>query len=300
MAETLYDVLGVPKTASQEEIKRAYRQLSLRYHPDKNPGDPDCIQKFQKISEAYETLGDEEKRKQYDNPMPQGFGGGMGMPFPFPFPGQNPFNDPLFAQLFGGGGGGGIHIFHNGVPMNFQIHRKPPPIAIHLTISMLQVLNGITVPVEIERWVMQGNTKVMEKEKLYVTVPKGIDDNEIILLKEKGNVVTDELKGDVQAFVKVQNDTEFTRNGLDLVFEKKIKLVDALCGFQFPLTHLDGKSYTISNRRGNVIPPNHRKVIPNMGLSRDTFTGNLIINFSIEFPETLTEEQIAQLEAVLR
>ena len=63
---SFYEILGVQETASPEEIKKAYRQLSLKYHPDKNPNDPSAVEKFQKVNEAYETLGDSDKRKQYD------------------------------------------------------------------------------------------------------------------------------------------------------------------------------------------------------------------------------------------
>ena len=105
--ENFYYLLGISETASADEIKKAYRKLSLKYHPDKNNGDPECVGKFQKISEAYETLGNAEKKSQYDmmnkNPfvrMSSMHGGMPGMS-------GSPFDnmDDLFTNIFFGGGG---------------------------------------------------------------------------------------------------------------------------------------------------------------------------------------------------
>jgi len=80
MADSYYDILGVDERANKEEIKKAFRSLSLKHHPDKNPGNPKAVDMFQKISEAYETLGDDSKRQEYDmmrqNPFMRMNGGG--------------------------------------------------------------------------------------------------------------------------------------------------------------------------------------------------------------------------------
>lgn len=93
MAEDYYVVLGVPKNASQDEIKKAYRKLSKQYHPDVNPDDKDAEERFKKVNEAYSVVGDENKRKEYDNPMKRNFGG--------PFPGDFDFFSEFFAPNFG-------------------------------------------------------------------------------------------------------------------------------------------------------------------------------------------------------
>ena len=98
----------------------------------------------------------------------------------------------------------------------------------------------VTIPVDIERWIMENGNKVFEKETLYIPIPQGIDDNEIILLREKGNVVNENMKGDVKIFVKIENKTEFERKGLDLHYLKRISLKDALCGFTFDINYLNG------------------------------------------------------------
>jgi DnaJ-class molecular chaperone len=322
MSDNFYEILEVPETSSIDEIKKSYRKLSMMYHPDKNKNNPDATAKFQKISEAYETLGDAEKKKEYDmmrnNPfvkMMNGHGGGP--------PGQNPMED-LFANLFGGmpfghmpsfgpgqgpppfgpGGpfGANVRIFHNGVPVNPQGFaqgiQKPTPIIKTLAVPIDKILTGTTIPVDIERWIIENGNKVFENETVYVTVPKGIDEGEIIVLRDRGNVAREDCKGDIKLFIKVENDTEFKRSGLDLILEKTISVKEALCGFTFELKYITGKVYTINNSSGNIISHGYRKIIPNMGFSREQHTGNLIIIFNVKFPEKLTEETMEQLKKI--
>jgi DnaJ-class molecular chaperone len=322
MDDSFYNVLGLSEQASQDEIKKAFRKLSLINHPDKNPNDPLAVSKFQKITEAYETLGDEEKRRNYDmtrqNPFSKmmGPGGNMGGPFGFH---ANPDNvQDIFSNLFGMGMhfggmprgmpfGPGVHfgdvdgpnirIFHNGVPIN-KTHclEKPTPIVQTINIQLDKVLTGATVPVDIERWIIENGNKIFEKETLYVNIIKGIDDNEIIILRDKGNVVNEHCKGDVKIFVKIENNSDFKRMGLDLVLDKKITLKEALCGFSFDLKYINGKIYTINNNKGNIIPNGYKKLIPNMGLTRDEHTGNLIIIFLVEFPEKIETETLDAIQ----
>jgi hypothetical protein len=192
---------------------------------------------------------------------------------------------------------GGIHIFRNGsMPVNFEdALQKPSPIIKNITIDISLVLTGTTMPIEIERWIIEYGNKVFEKETVYLDIPKGIDDNEIIILREKGNVANERCKGDIKIFIKVENNTDFIRNGLDLKIEKTISLKESLCGFSFELKYINGKTYTLNNNKGNIIPPEYVKVIPNMGLTREGKTGNLLIVFHIEFPNVLSDEKISKL-----
>jgi DnaJ-class molecular chaperone len=330
MAESFYKILGVSEQATQEEIKRAYRQLSLKSHPDKNPGDSEAIGRFQKISESYEVLGDVDKRREYDmvskspfarmGGMPGGMHpGGMGG-----MPGGIHVNmDDILQNLFGfsGGGMGGpgmmppgmgfppgmggfppganIHVFRNGVPININNVQKPQPIIKTISINIEQVMTGANIPVEIERWILENGNKVFERETIYVSIPKGIDDNEIIMLRDKGNILNEQNKGDIKLFIKVENTTDFKRNGLDLILERKVSLKEALCGFNFELKHINGKSYTINNNPGSIVTPAYFKNIQNMGLTRDGHTGNLVITFDVVFPETLSLDQISKLKEIL-
>lgn len=312
MSESFYKILGVDEKSSKEEIKKAYRGLQMKYHPDKNSGSQEAISMTQKLNEAYETLGDEEKREEYDmtrnNPFFRQNGGGMDVPIDELFStlfGINPFGGGRSGGMGGMGGfpgmppGAKVHFFQ-GNPMNFQqAMQKPTPILKTITIKISQVLTGATVPLEIERWLMENGMKVFEKETIYVTVPKGIDDGELILLRDKGNILNEQCKGDLKIFIKIENDSLFNRIGLDLVLEKNITLKDALCGFSFEITYINGKSYTLNNNPGNIIPPGFRKVIPNLGLERDEHKGNMVIVFNVQFPEKLTEEQMKKIRDAL-
>jgi DnaJ-class molecular chaperone len=316
MPENYYNILGVEETATKDEIKKAYRGLQMKWHPDKNQGSDDSKKMSEKINEAYETLGDEAKRDEYNrsrnNPNPfmrmnSGGGGGMDVPMDDIFNmffggGMNPFGLPGMPGMQGMQGmpaGARVHIF-NGGPIGFQhAISKPVPILKTINITMDQVLSGANVPLEIERWNVENGIKVFETETIYVTIPQGIDDNEMIILRDKGNMLNEQAKGDVKVIVKITNTSEFKRAGLDLVFEKNITLKEALCGFTFELNYLNGKSYTLNNNKGNIIPPEYRKVYPGMGLTRGEHKGNMIIHFHVEFPEKLTEEQIASLSSVL-
>jgi DnaJ-class molecular chaperone len=311
-----YNILDVPETASIDEIKKSYRKMSMLYHPDKNKNNPDATAKFQKISEAYETLGDMDKRKQYDmsknNPffnMMNGHGHGHS-------PSHGPI-DELFSNLFGmpmahmssfsqsgnGGMGPNVTIFRNGVPVNIQgFHQgmqKPTPIIATIIISMDKILTGTTVPLEIERWIISDGNKIIETETLYIPVPMGMDEGEMIILREKGNMVNETCKGDIKIFVKIDNNTPFKRNGLDLLYEKQITVKEALCGFNFELKYITGKIYTITNNSGNIISNGYKKIIPNMGFSRDSHVGNLVIIFNVIFPEKISEDAIAELQKIV-
>ena len=334
---SFYTVLDVPETAAPDEIKKAYRKLSMLYHPDKNGNSAESTEKFQKISEAYEVLGDAEKKREYDmtqnNPffkmmgLNQSMGQSMG-----PNTGHMHPVDELFSSLFGMpfmsgglsqgpdiqfmGGGPNIRVFQNGRPVQMQhgqgqqmfgqgppsffqqAPQKPPPIIKHVNVPIDKILTGTTIPVDIERWLIENGLKIFEKETVYVTVPKGIDDGEIILLKDKGNILSETNKGDIKIFIKIENTTDFKRSGLDLILDKTITVKEALCGFSFELKYITGKVYTITNTSGNIISHGYQKIIPNMGLTRDGHTGHLLIVFDVKFPEKLSEEVLTALKAL--
>ncbi len=311
MSDNYYTILGINENASAEEIKKAYRTLQMKWHPDKNGGSQESINMTQKLNEAYEILGDPQKKEEYDfnrkNPNPFVKAGGGA---------QHVDINELFGSIFGGGfpfgsamggmgGMGGmhgfpqganIHIFHGPSGMGFI--QKPEPIVKQIEVTLEQVLTGISVPIEIERWLMENGNKVFEKETLYVTLPPGIDEGEMVVLKDRGHSLNANVKGDIKIPIKINNTTEFKRAGLDLILEKTISLKEALCGFSFEIKYINGKSYTLNNNKGNIIPPNYKKVYPEMGLVRDGCKGNMVIHFNVTFPEKLTEEQITKLSDI--
>lgn len=304
MSDNFYSILGLTENATKDEIKKAYRTLQLRWHPDRNNDSQESNNMTQKINEAYETLGDEQKRAEYDI-MRKGGGrpfGGTDVPmddiFDMFFGGNNPFAG-MHGMGMGMPPGGKIHIFHGG-PMGFQqAMNKPVPIIKTLQIQLEQVLSGTSIPLEIERWILENGHKVIEKETIYVDVPPGIDENEMIILRDRGNIINDHCKGDIKINISIQNNTQFKRSGLNLILEKHISLKDSLCGFKFELKHINGKSYTLNNNKGNIISPNYQKMYAGMGLKRGKHVGDLIIAFMVDFPQYLTDAQISTLLTIL-
>jgi DnaJ family protein B protein 4 len=289
-----YEILELGNNSTQEDIKKSYRKLSLLHHPDKNGNSQESINKIQDINEAYEVLSNPEKKMMYDNEK-----NGMMFPQDIPMDFQNIFNS-MFQMNDFGGDMPTFRIFcnGNGGPTIHHIIR-PPLIIKTIVIPFEKVLINLKIPIEIIRFIQEQNQRIQETETIYIDIPKGIDDGEIILIKEKGNVINN-IRGDVKIFIKIENNTEFKRVGLDLVFEKTITLKEALCGFTFELKYLNGKTYTITNSNtvGHVIHQNYQKMIPNMGLDRDNHIGNLVIIFNIKFPEQLCENVLEELKKI--
>lgn len=311
MSDNLYERLSLSNDATAAEIKKAYHKLSLKYHPDRNNNSEESTKIFQGIGEAYETLGDPAKKRQYDLSRSLGMDNGA-MPMNM---------EEMFSTLFGGMGGfpgmppgmpNGIppgakvkFMFNGaGMPMNMNMdmnmgRSKPTSITKRVQIDIDLVLVGGKVPVEYERWVLEGGIKRTETNKIYVDIIQGIDNNESIVVKDVGNMIHDECIGDLKVIIEVRNDSEYIRNGLDLLIDKTISLKDALCGFSFELKYLNGKVYTITNQEGSIVIPEYTKLIPNMGLHRGNSRGQLIIRFHIEFPKSLTSDTIQQLKGLL-
>jgi len=309
-SRSFYDILGVSKNATTEQIKKEFRKLSLRYHPDKPNGDEE---KFKEINEAYQALGNDESRRQYDNKNSNNYfnrnnGGGFNHPMYSSGRGFNghPMND-LFSSMFNYGNfpahfnndmnNPNIKIFRNGVEVNNK-NIIPETINTNIKINMKQAYEGVSIPLDISRTIIRNQEKTKENESIYVEIPKGIGNNETIIMKNLGNIIN-EKKSDLKIKVVLENTNEFERDGLDIVYKKNISLKEALCGFSFNLSFINGKIYTINNNSGNIIYPGYLKELPNMGFTRGNNTGKLIINFSISFPEKIDNESIEKLKELL-
>ena len=312
----LYKILDVNKQASSDEIRKAFRKLSLKHHPDRG-GDEE---EFKKVNRDFEILSDPQKKNEYDmkqnSPFKSantnifsddmgGMGGGMaggmggGMPdlFKMFFNGA-PMGFENMHNMHNMAGGPNIRIFRNGRPV-YQNNVKPPPITKTLIINLDEAYDGVVKPLEIEKWIIHDNIKKIEKETLYVDIPKGIDNNEIIIMGNKGNINTHGMQGDIKIQIKIKNDSIFIRQGLDLLVKKSVSLKEALVGLKFEIKHLNKKSYMINNFNSNVITPNFKSVIANMGMKRGDNVGRMVILFEIEFPKTLSDEQKEQLNNIL-
>lgn len=281
-----YEVLGINETASQIDIKKAYRSLSLKLHPDKQGGNVD---EFKKINEAYTVLSNLEKRQDYDASLRVKTKPSLHTPadvfnMMFTTEGLSNFIKTNFAKTVG--------------------FKKPVPIVTSIQLTFQQAYDGYNYPLHIERFIVANpempDEKTYEKETVYVTIPLGVDDNEIIIIPNKGNVIGENI-GDIKCCIKIQNETIYVREGMDLHYKKELSLKESLCGFSFPINHLDGKIYNINNTMGRIIIPGMKQIIPKLGMRRgDSINrGNLIIDFEIKFPESLTTEQRETLSTTL-
>lgn len=289
-----YKILEIDQNAENQEIKKAFRKLSMKYHPDKNNGDDT---KFKEINEAYETLGDKEQKIKYDSLRG---GGGHNIFMNHNMNGMSPNINEMFNMFFKQGGenfgGPNVQIFRNGVPVNLH---KPVPIIKNINITLEQSYHGYKYPLAIERWIVHENIKQKETETIYIDIPCGADNNEIIILRNKGNVIDENNKGDIKVCIHITNETIFERKGLDLIIKKNITLKEALCGFVFEIKHLNNKTFKINNEQGNIITPNYNKLIHNLGMKRQSHSGNLIIIFNIHFPTQLSIEQTNKIKNIL-
>ena len=317
--KTYYEILEVGKEATEDEIKKAYRRLSLQYHPDRNPS-TEATEKIREVNTAYETLGDKDSRKRYDLQLT---GGGGGIEFPAfanargGGPGQMFFHTNfggggehvefanignIFESVFGSGGGGGFNpeFFHQHIHQQLN---KPMPIVANIEITLTQSYNGCVIPIEFNKIELINGEQVRKIEKIYITIPEGIDHNEVIVIRDKGNETPNGTKGDVKIFIGIKKDEsnaselEFERNGLNLILRKNILLKEALCGFAFNIKHLSGSNYCIKNT--SIISPGQKQVIPKLGIKRDGNVGNLIIDYNIVFPTSLDDSQKETINNVL-
>ena len=358
-----YKILGVDEKAGEDEIKKAYRKMSMLHHPDKNGNTEESKQMFQELNNAYATLSDSNKRRSYDM-MRKGGGGGPGFGGMHGHPGGNVFH--FGGGVPGGGGGGGfppgipeelLHMlfggglgqqqqqqqqqhghpgqgpkvvfqtFHNGRPTNIngmngfmqqqqqqqqqQHHPSTPPtpnvrvyqvpdtIIKTVSLSLEQCYNGCSIPLEIDRQVPDNDIIKIERETIHAQIPKGILQGDTIILTECGHMNEAGMKGDIRIVINVLQHALFKVEHLDLTIEKTITLKSALCGFDFEITHINGRVFKLANKPGNVIKPGNIKTIPGLGLEKNGESGALKIKFNIEFPDTLTQEQIQTIQGGL-
>ena len=277
MNSDYYNVLGVAKTATAEELKKAYRKLAVQYHPDKNKS-KEAEEKFKEINQAYEVLGNEQKRKQYDQfgsaafenggrgaggPFGGGFGGQQG-PFTYSYSTNGEgydfggFSDPfdIFEQFFGGGGGS---------PFG---RRKP---TYSLRIDFMEAVRGTT------------KTVSLDGKKKDIKVPAGVNEGTRIQFN------------DFDILISVASSSKFRREGYDIVSELKVPMSEAALGGIEEVETVHGKvklkipqgtqPATLIRIKGKGVKhPNSQSV------------GDHYVRVQIEIPSKLTPRQKELLE----
>ena len=275
-----YEVLGVSKNASDDEIKKAYRKLAIKYHPDKNPGDKEAEAKFKEINEAHDVLSDKQKRARYDQFGHAGVGGaGGGNPFggqggAFNFNGQtfnfdfgngSPFDD-ILGNIFGFGGP--------------RRPRRGADYQTSVTLTFEEAIFGTTKNIDIDG----KDTKIK--------IPAGIDDGMSIRLAGKGGPAPEggTERGDLYVRIKVKPHKHLTREGAIILSEEHIDMVDAALGCEIEVETVDG-SVTMKVPAGTQSGTPFKLSGHGVPLRADGDRGPHIVTIIVETPKNLSKKQ---------
>eukprot|EP01053_Blabericola_migrator_P004835 Blabericola_migrator_1__4834@NODE_2538_length_2633_cov_265_940374_g1588_i0_p1_GENE_NODE_2538_length_2633_cov_265_940374_g1588_i0NODE_2538_length_2633_cov_265_940374_g1588_i0_p1_ORF_typecomplete_len418_score91_68DnaJ_C/PF01556_18/4_4e53DnaJ/PF00226_31/6_8e23DnaJ/PF00226_31/1_4e04DnaJ_CXXCXGXG/PF00684_19/9_1e15AntiTRAP/PF15777_5/0_14AntiTRAP/PF15777_5/0_0008DAG1/PF05454_11/0_47DAG1/PF05454_11/1_7e02HypA/PF01155_19/1_1HypA/PF01155_19/58_NODE_2538_length_2633_cov_265_940374_g1588_i012462499 len=322
---SFYEALGVEKGATGDEIKKAFKKLAIKHHPDKG-GDPE---KFKEVCRAYEVLSDPEKRRNYDEYGEEGVDG----------QGTDPTD--IFEMFFGGGGRARrrgpqkgedlrqvlewpLESFYNGGVRKMNVTRDRtckdcegrggPKEAIvdcadcrgqGIRIVMKRMgplitqtqapcptcaAKGKYIPPEKHCATCLGKGVVREKKTLEVILEKGMAEGYPIVFQEEADQKPNEVPGDIVFICKQKKHPVFTRKGDDLIMDKTIKLYEALTGVKFYVQHLDGRELFLEVAGHKTVEPSSIFVVEREGMPRHGspfLKGRLIVKFTVEFPTTI-------------
>ncbi|CAO2820667.1 unnamed protein product [Amaranthus hypochondriacus] len=328
MGVDYYNMLQVDRNATDEDLKKAYRKLAMKWHPDKNPNNKkDAEAKFKEISEAYEVLSDENKRQLYDQYGEEGLkdtprAGSNGSPYENNRRRFNPRSaEDIFAEFFGTspfdfefGFGSGSGSSPNGRPKRYSYgdggsfggtenmyrtyseagsKKKPAPIENQLACTLEELYSGSTRKMKISRTIVDANgCQVPETEILAIEVKPGWKKGTKITFPDKGNQQVKQLPADLVFVIDEKPHDVFTRDNNDLIMTKMVNLAEAIGGSTVNVTTLDARNLSIPIR--DMITPDYELVLSREGMpvAKDPKDrGDLRIKFDVKFPTTLTSEQ---------
>ncbi|MBS3756084.1 MAG: J domain-containing protein [Desulfobacterales bacterium] len=308
-----YKVLGVDKNASQEDIKKAYRKLAMKYHPDHASGSKENEEKFKEISEAYAVLSDPEKRKQYDSygdedfrqrysqedifkdvdlgDILREFGFGGSSFFSFGGGGgrgktgrRTQFSfDPESMFGFGGAGGGGQQA---------QTRMKGQDVEYELPLSLQEIATGTSKTVSLQ-------TPSGKTESLTVKIPKGLITGKKVRLTGRGEPSPyGGPSGDLYIRSKLTEDPVYSQKEYDLYVNREVRLTEALLGTTVEVPTLDGKHLSMKVPAGTQHKSRLR--LPGQGLPhmRDSGKGDMYVVINVKMPKKLTDKQRELIESL--
>jgi chaperone protein DnaJ len=334
-----YEILEVKPGATDHELKKAYRKLALKYHPDKNP---DEGERFKLISQAYEVLSDPKKRQVYDEYGEDGIkgggdGGGM----------HNPMD--IFEMFFGGGGFRSekptkardtVHELKVSLDKLYTGCTKHLKISRHIVcpkcegiggakgaVTKCQTCGGRGVEVfnqqigpgmiqRIQRNCSQcggegetnkdpcknckGKKRIRSDENIEVHIEKGMRDGQKLVFYGKGDQQIGLEPGNVIIVLDEEQHPLFTRKGTNLIYNMKISLTEALCGFTRRIETLDKRLLSFTQLPGEVIQHHDLRVVQGEGMpGQHDHRGDLLIQFQVDFPERLPMKSVEQLRKLL-
>ena len=280
-----YEVLGVSRSASEAELKRAFKKLARTYHPDVNPGDAKAEERFKEISEAYAVLSDPEKRRKYDAMGHAAFGGGS------PWGEGAPPNmgdilrefglGDIFGGIFGGAGRGGFHA--------------PPPrrgqdVNYSMEIGFDDSLNGLSTTISVPKTTHENGKIHHTTERIQVKIPPGVSNGSRIRLAGKGEVsLNGGPQGDLFIVTKVRAHPFFERKGDNLYLHLPVSLGEALLGARVEINTFEGVTkMTIppSTQNGQVFR------LPGKGAPKlkGAGKGDLFVTVQVMLPDQIDEE----------
>lgn len=304
MPQDFYKTLGVDEQADASAIKKAYRKLARELHPDRNPNDASSEERFKEVQQAYETLSDPAKRKQYDRMKRFGGMGGVGGGSPFEtrsgfryrqnpdgtyvrmdqdFDGGPGFSD-LFERFFGGAapGHGGPRSTSGGPT------RGRDPKAYD---------RNRTIRISFERMLKGGKVSFsLDGEKISIPFPKGVKDGHKVRVRGKGRAMPDGGRGNLYVTLRVDTDDRFTRDGDAIHTHLSVSVFDALLGAATQIVSPHGKRLKLTIPEGSQ--PGDRLRIKGHGVETDKVKGDLIVHLDIFLPEKLSTEQRALIEQI--
>lgn len=237
-----YEVLGLKKGCTKEEIKKNFRNLAKKYHPDLNKDDKTSEAKFREVSEAYEVLEDDKKRQQYDN---FGHAGVDGQAYQQQQQGGNPFQGHPFGGFggFGGGFGGGQQMSQEDLMDMFEQAMgggQNVDLETSVRLTFLEAVNGITKDIKIDYVQREKRQQIRKSKTVKVDIPPGVDDNMTIRVSGEGATNSRGQVGDLFVKVKVFSDPYFKRSGPDVHVEVPISFTKAILGSSVDVLTLDG------------------------------------------------------------
>ena len=287
-----YKILEIDKKASPEDIKKAYRKLARKYHPDLNPNDKEAEARFKQVNEANEVLSDPEKRKKYDQygkdwkhaeefekaggrqSRPRGQGSSRGYSGDY---GGEDFSD-FFSSMFGGGG-----RFQGSGRENIKYKGADYKAELQLRLS--------------EVFQSQKQTLTVDGKNIRLTIPAGVEDGQTIKIRGYGGEgANGGPKGDLYIKFVIQNDTDFVREGNDLYANVNVDLYTAILGGEITVPTMDGKvklklspgtqSDTKVRLKGKGFPV----------YKEEGKFGDLYVTYKVEIPKSISEEEKALFE----
>lgn len=280
-----FDVLGIPRGSDDKEIKKAYRKLAKKYHPDTNQGNAEAEERFKEVTEAYETLTDPEKRRMYDqfgmDAFDENTGGGYGGQGGQYYSSGN--MGDIFENLFGGGFGGfggqggfgGFGGFGGQMPENLDVRAN-------LTISFEEAALGCEKMVRLDRG----------QPQMSVTIPAGIDEGQSVRLRGKGNRSSRTgAQGDLLIQIHILPSSDFERKGADIYTTATVPYTTAVLGGKAKIRTLTGQvevNIPTGSQSGSKIRLRGKGIQSsrNRGVS-----GDLYITIRVAVPKSLSGEQ---------